>query len=175
MTPRQKMFRRIWLAAGLAPVEMTFRSKAEATSFKLKMYAWARPYRADRMLDQDLSQAKIEDMEIVMKEDKSQGEWRVRVQYAWDNPELQRLAGQAGIAFGPDAEALESMQSFIRGLEEKERIEGIGKEVVPLKALEPQTEEEKTEAERLAVEAAYEKRLAAEFEQMNAGDPYANE
>lgn len=122
MTPRQKMYRRIWLAGALQPTTIRFETKAEATSFKLKMYAWARPYRADRTLDLELTEARIEEMEIVMEREASGGNaWFVTVRYAWENEELQRIAKEAGIDFGPDAEAKESLKRFLKGLKESER------------------------------------------------------
>lgn len=139
MTPRQKMFRRIWLAAAFRPSSVRFETRKEATSFKLKMYAWARPYRRDRMLDEELTQARIEDMEIVMESIKGSNDaYLVTIRYAWDNPELKRIASELGLPFGPDTEALESLERFKKGLNQSEL--GVGR--FDLKAVESRIEDE---------------------------------
>ncbi len=114
MNIKVTVYRRIWLDASLKPVTVRFDSKAEATNFKLKMYNYVRPFRLDRMKDEELTAARVADMEIIMREAIG-GFWDVTIRPEWMNEKLQKIAAQTGIELGPDFEAEESMRRIAKG------------------------------------------------------------
>lgn len=116
MNIKVTMYRRLWLDATIKPITIRFDTKAEATSFKLKMYNYIRPVRLDRMKDEELTVARVADMEIIMREVIPTGEWDVTIRPEWMNEKLQKIAAQAGIELGPDFEAQESMKRLERRL-----------------------------------------------------------
>jgi hypothetical protein len=111
----------IWRQANSAPVSIPFPTYKAANAFRLRLYVAIRPFRHEENGDPELHLA-VNQMEAVASRQPDDSGLLV-IRKAEMNEELARIAREAGIPWGVDNQASESMERMQRMLEASEASE----------------------------------------------------